>query len=100
MRAHVQHIPPKLAINELSALVCRQNLLALDPAHRVPDLLPDSIEDLTAAVNDMRNNGYIVGQVIRHSPSRKPAHVEYHVPVVVRDGRSCVLAFFVEVQAC
>ncbi|GGI16398.1 hypothetical protein [Oxalicibacterium faecigallinarum] len=99
MRHHVQHIPSKLAIHELSALVCRQNLMAVDPAHRVPDLLPDTTEDLAATLQEMRNNGYIVGEVMRHTPSRKISHIEWHVPVA-KGGWSGVLAFFVEVQAC
>lgn len=99
MRTAIQHIPAKLSIHELSALIARHNKLAVDPAHHLADLIPPPTEDLAQELQAMRDAGYVVGEVIRHTPSRKRSYIEWHVPVA-KDGWSGLLAFFVEVQSC
>lgn len=99
MRIHVQHVPATLTINELSALIARHNALALNEQQRLADILPPPTEELAQVLADMRAAGYVVGEPIKYTPSRKRSYTEWHVPAS-KDAWSGMLAFFVEVQAC
>lgn len=99
MRTHVQHVPATLTINELSALIARKNDLALCEQHRLTEIFPPPTEELAKVLAKMRAAGYVVGEPIRYTPSRKRSYSEWHVPAS-KDAWSGMLAFFVEVQAC
>lgn len=91
--------PSMLAIHELSARIALSNAKQVDKDFLFADILPPPTEDLFQVMQQMSEAGYVIGDPVKFTPSRKRSHTEWHLPVC-KDSWSAMLAFFVEEQAC